>query len=120
MSERATKSSEAAYCTRLVQDSLWQTGDKAFAENAWGRRHVRAWGSEPIARMVEAAATYADDYRKRYGVLIGDDGVLGQAWLTVVKGICGLLNGECGGLDCGTVDALLRDMAASQGFEDEL
>lgn len=62
---------------------------------------------------------YADAYERHFDAKIGSDGVSGDAWLDILKGIRALLNGETGRLDCGTVDGLLFDMAHYVGFEEK-
>ena len=88
--------------------------------NGWKRRHMmEVKRNHPIAAMVEALNTYAVMHAERYSSVLADDGVLGPAWLGAVKGVRTLLNGECGGLDCGTVDAALVKMATdAAGFEE--
>ena len=91
----------------------------------WQGRHLRAFNSNPIAvsksmpgcvvAMVEAWGRYADAHRKRYGSPIGDDGVLGWSWRTMGVSLRGLLNGETGNLDCGTMDTLICAIAAEHG-----
>lgn len=72
-----------------------------------------------IVQLIHGAAKYADEHYQRHESLIGEDGILGPAWLDILKGIRTLLNGETGRLDCGTIDGLLLDMAANCGFKEE-
>lgn len=90
----------------------------------WSTRHTNAWAfpnseERPIRDMILAAARYADRHRQRFESNIGDDVVLGPAWEGIVRNIRTLLNGECGRFDCGTLDGVLCDMLAREGFEDE-
>lgn len=106
-----------------IQRMLDTTVRKTFHENAWGARHCAAWlepqpVEEPIVRMIEAAALYADRHQARFESKVGEDGVLGPSWAEIVNSIRNLLNGECGRLDCGTLDGLLLDMLHSEGFEE--
>jgi hypothetical protein len=97
-----------------------KTFRKHFESNEWGARHVTAWNAgHPIATLCTALARYADDHRARYESSLGDDGVLGPAWLDMLRSIRTLLNGELGQLDGGTIDGLLYDMAEAAGFERE-
>lgn len=87
-------------------------------------RHCAAW-REPSSRaesaivgMVNAAADYADQHEAKFETKIGDDGVLGPHWQAIVNGIRGLLDGECGRLDCGTVNSLLCEMLRREEFEE--
>lgn len=61
-------------------------------------------------------ARLASEHLRRFEVPIGEDYVLGDAWLTIASGILASLNGETGRLDCGVVDGWLRDTAAGVGF----
>ena len=87
-------------------------------------QHARALlfptiAERPLVRLAGALWEYATAHRLRYGAPIGRDGVLGDAWLDVARGFVGLLNGECGRLDCGTLDAEVRQLAKAEGFTAE-
>ena len=106
-----------------ITDMLRKTVSKAFQENKWGARHCAAWrepqGPEAgIVNMIQAAAQYADYHALRFESKIGDDGVLGDHWAEIMRAVRGLLNGECGRLDCGTVDGLILDMLKAEGIEE--
>ena len=73
-----------------------------------------------VAQMIVGWGRYAQDHKKEYGTPIGDDGIIGAAWLEVGKGLIDLLNGQTGRLDCGTLDAFIRDTVHENGFPDEL
>lgn len=62
----------------------------------------------PIVNMLRGWLTYADTYRNRFESEIGDDGFLGKEWQCIGYALLVLLNGECGRLDCGTLDHLIR------------
>ncbi len=80
--------------------------------NGWKRRHMmEVKRGHPIAAMVDALNSYAVRHAERYSSPLADDGVLGPAWLDALKGVRTLLNGDCGSLDCGTVDAALVRIA---------
>ena len=92
-------------------------------DTGWQARHIQAWHSikgpaANIKRLVEALGMYADSHYARYESRIGEDGFLGPAWLAMLKACRVLLNGETGGLDCGTVDGLLCAMALNEGFSE--
>ena len=72
-----------------------------------------------LVRMLEAWARYADDHRARYESPIGDDGVLSQYWRDIGLGLRGLLNGELGRLDGGTLDGFILDTMRAEGVETE-
>jgi hypothetical protein len=69
-----------------------------------------------VAQMITGWARYAQDHKKEYESAIGDDGVIGKAWLEAGKAFIDLLNGNTGRLDCGTLDAFLRDTMHENGF----
>ena len=73
-----------------------------------------------VVGMRKALLDYAAQYEERFGSHIGDDGVLGDCWLQIARGYLGLLNGETGRLDCGTLDGELRRWAVRFGFSEEL
>jgi hypothetical protein len=109
---------------KLIADMLTTTANKRFQENQWGARHCAAW-REPqgpevgIVRMIEGVALYADHHAKRFESNVGEDGLLGPEVEQIIRSIRTLLNGECGRLDCGTLDRLLLDMLAAEGMGDE-
>lgn len=74
----------------------------------------------PIVRMREALVAYAREHETRWGSKIGDDYVIGEFWVQMSRGYLGLLNGETGRLDCGTLDAEMRMLALECGFTEEL
>lgn len=64
--------------------------------------------------MIKGWAKYAEDHRARFESPIGQDGVLGDYWESIGDALRGLLNGDCGRLDCGTLDGfILRTMAGN-------
>lgn len=104
--------------TKAIEMSLYKTARK----DQWGKRHALAWRApnaieEPIVNLYTALAQYADRHHARYESPIGEDGVLGVEWLTIAKALRGLLNGELGRLDGGTLDSLIYALVESAGFE---
>ncbi len=94
---------------------------RAIDLNGWLKRHHEAvyapdQRERPILEMAYALARYADMHRRRYGSDLGEDGVLGPTWESMARGLLGLLNGETGRLDCGTVDGAIRAMGAAAGI----
>lgn len=114
---------------RTALSIIDQKNDKAALRNAeWGKRHYAFWQNNTIrndtgkpgasvVRMVEAWAAYADEHFARFESLIGDDYVLGVAWIEQGKALRTLLNGECGPLDCGAVDSMLLDIMSANGVD---
>ena len=78
--------------------------------NGWEDRHnaefahPRTPTGGPVVHLIKGWVLYAESHKKRFDSLIGDDGVLGPAWETIGDELRTILNGECGPLDCGTVD----------------
>ena len=78
------------------------------------RRHITAvaWPSEkekPLLHMLEGWLEYADQYRNRYLSGIQSDYFIGPLWFDIGQALLGLLNGEIGRLDGGTLDGIIRD-----------
>lgn len=93
---------------------------KEFQGNRWGARHHAAWKSNTsaIPALILSLAAYADIHQERFGSDIGDDGVLGDGWLDILKGTRVLLNGEMGTLDGGTLDSMLMRLLENAGFKE--
>lgn len=89
----------------------------------WQRRHNEAvtaprFGFESaLVAMLRGWAGYADAHRHAYDAPIGDDGVLGPEWAAMGQAMLGLLNGDLGRLDGGTLDGFIRNTLASNGAE---
>ena len=92
----------------------------------WKTRHTAAWIApregfeESIVGLTQAYFAYANAHKELYESLIGDDYVLGPQWAAVGAAIIGLLNGETGRLDCGTIDSMVRNTATDNGWTEEL
>jgi hypothetical protein len=115
-----THTTEASNMNRIKCEITFY--NPSFRDNTgdWQTRHTGALrkprGFEaPIVGMISAWAQYADTHRTRYESPIGADGVLGPEWQAIGVAILGLLNGECGRLDCGTLDGFIRDTLTSEG-----
>ncbi len=80
-------------------------------------RVPRAGSESAIVQMLTGWYEYALNHRSRYESLIGDDGVLGPEWAAIGHALLGLLNGDLGRLDGGTLDAFLRNTLADNGAE---
>jgi hypothetical protein len=92
------------------------------ASIAWALKHDEAIdrprGFEvPIVRMLHFWEMYAVEHQKRWESPIGEDYVLGDYWTDIAKGIRGLLNGETGRLDCGTLDSFILETLRENGVE---
>ena len=92
--------------------------------NNWATRHNKAVSHPTKAERAILYACYAlermaDAHAERYASVIAEDGALGDCWLKILHGVRGMLNGETGRLDCGTVDGWLVRLALEHGFTDE-
>ena len=92
--------------------------------SGWAERHLEAMtrphGAEvAIVGLLRSWLYYADRHQERYDSGIGADYVLGPAWASMGGCIRTLLNGECGRLDCGTVDGLIVRVLAAEGINAE-
>ena len=86
--------------------------------SGWEVRHRRAIeGNHPVAQAMRAWCSYAETHREKFGSNIGDDYVLGPAWAQWGFALRALLNGDCGSLDCGTLDTILHDNLSDQGWD---
>lgn len=88
----------------------------------WKQRHLDAVtlprnNEVPIVQALRAWLYYADMHRNRYESGIGEDGVLGPAWAQWGDALRQLLNGDCGRLDCGTLDSILCNTLTDEGFD---
>ena len=73
-----------------------------------------------MLHLVEGWLRYADAYGERFESGIGEDYVLGVFWSQIGASLRGLLNGDCGRFDCGTLDGLLSDTLRAEGFDPDL
>lgn len=88
----------------------------------WQERHTAAVsfprGPEtPIVGLVRAWLQYADAHHRRYEDGIGEDGILGECWSKIGNELRGLLNGELGRLDGGTLDTVIYGAMKAEGFD---
>jgi hypothetical protein len=71
----------------------------------------------PIVKMLHYWEMYASKHQTRFESLIGEDYVLGPEWVNIGTAIRGLLNGETGRLDCGTLDGFILETMRENGIE---
>lgn len=71
-----------------------------------------------IALMLEGFEEYRRAHAAEYEDGIGADGVLGNEWAALGNALHGLLNGDTGRFDCGTLSTRIRDAMRAEGFED--
>lgn len=89
----------------------WQDQHDAAVNGCLGVMTVPSYGKEEfefaIVRALDAWFDYASGHKRRYGFPIGEDHILGPHWRAWGLALRGLLNGETGRLDCGTLDAFI-------------
>ncbi len=100
------------------------TGTVMPNDTGWQTRHIGALkcparAESAIIGMIEAWARYADQHRALYGAKLADDSYLGPIWNDLGRSIHGLLNGETGRLDCGTLSSFIHSTRTCEGFSDE-
>ncbi len=91
----------------------------------WKNRHLSAINrphafEKPVVGMLRSWLQYAEMHQQRYESNVGRDGVLGPEWAAIGAAIRGLLNGECGRLDCDTLDTIISDTLIAEGFDPDL
>jgi predicted RNA methylase len=91
----------------------------SLREHAAAIANPAAGFERPVVAMVKALAEYADAHRQRYGDPIRQDYILGEYWHMLGEALIGLLNGETGRLDCGTLDRTIRDLIDSSAGPEE-
>lgn len=72
-----------------------------------------------MVKMLTGWLEYQSAHAERFESGVGDDYVLGPEWEAIGKALRGLLNGETGRLDCGTLDGVILDGLKAEGFEEE-
>lgn len=89
----------------------------------WSTRHLKAVTSpgtgfeRAYVEMLRGWLRYADVHATRYDSGIGDDGVLGPLWARIGDALLGLLNGDLGNMDGGTLDGIIRDTLLAEDFD---
>jgi hypothetical protein len=90
----------------------------------WKARHEQALRAPTpgtheaaLVGMFGAWVAYAEAHRRAYDSPIGDDGVLGDEWRAIGHGLLGLLNGDLGRLDGGSMDRAIRTVLEHAGCE---
>lgn len=103
-------------------------------KTGWKSRHLTAiaeplgtlYGPEKptheraMVLMLRGWIEYAEAHRSAFGSDIGADYVLGDEWFKIGESLRGLLNGDLGRLDGGTLDSIIADNLDQQGFDADL
>ena len=91
--------------------------------SGWQTRHLSAINApksefeKAFVELLSGWLRYADSHAQAYKSRIGDDGVLGAYWAQIGAGLRGLLNGELGRFDGGTLDSVLVSAMEAQDFD---
>ena len=97
-----------------------------MATNDWKARHDAAMarprpGFElALVNLIGALQEYSDAHYEAYRSHLADDYVMGDEWITIARSTIGLLTGEHGRLDGGSLDSRIRDIAERAGFNRDM
>lgn len=95
-----------------------KNSDGQLTVNAAQHRNALAGRTDAHGRALIAAwEAYADAHRERFEDNIGNDFVLGAYWAEVGLAIKRLLDGETGGLDCGSIAHNITAAIEAQDFK---
>lgn len=72
-----------------------------------------------MMKMLTGWQEYADAHAERFEGGIGQDYLFGPYWAEIGLAIKRLLDGEAGGLDCGSIAANILDAINAQGIEND-
>lgn len=89
---------------------------KKLHETAMASGRLTATHESAIVFLFRAWQAYASAHKARFEGTIGEDYVLGPEWQAIGQALIGLLNGETGRLDCGTLDREIRAELERAGF----
>lgn len=105
----------------------WVPSHSAAAGNSWVSRHRAAIhtprgaptsSEKPIVDLLTAWTDYAHAHKARFDSKIGEDYFLGPLWAQVGVSVRGMLNGDLGRLDGGTLDHIIVHNLREQGFDE--
>lgn len=97
----------------LYRNKLFKMPRQLSNSSDWQTRHFGAINApksefeKAFVEMLSGWLRYADSHAQQYESRIGEDGVLGMYWAQIGAGLRGLLNGELGRFDGGTLDSVL-------------
>lgn len=79
--------------------------------------HPRTAAEMAFVRMYDAWRLYAQTHARTFDHRIGEDTVLGPAWVAIGRALQALLDGDVGTrIDCGTMWSTIRDYMAVEGW----
>jgi len=95
---------------------------KTVSADYWKERHARAYrtprqGVERALRsIIDGLEEYARGHEAANGSKLSEDYILGEYWISAWSDVRGLLNGDIGRFDGGSLDRRLGDIATAGGF----
>ena len=72
-----------------------------------------------ILRGIDAWIDQAKHYRDRFESGIGEDYLIAPLWYQQGEALQGMLNLDMGPLDCGSLDAVIRETLLAEGWKEE-
>lgn len=95
-----------------------------LAESVASFEHRKAVSDPPpkpfalaLKQMLTGWANYAVVHQLRYKEPIGHDTALGPEWIAIGKALKGSLDGDTGGLDCGSIDQNILECMTENGVD---
>jgi hypothetical protein len=73
----------------------------------------------PLVEMLRGWYQYAQIHEAYYGSVLGEDSILGAAWLSMASQFLHMFNGHLGRLDGGVLDRFIRATILAAGFTQE-
>jgi hypothetical protein len=120
--EQHVQPPRSVHMRRLDAESRQMASAKG-ERSAWQPRHAAAWHfpnsthEKALGHLIKGFAYYADAHRETFQSSIADDHILGPEWKAIGSAIIGLLNGESGRFDCGTLDNQVRAILTLEGVD---
>lgn len=96
----------------VIRKHLEQMGNTV---NAQALRHA-AHNGHPLLIAMDSLLRAARTYSTRFESTLAEDYVLGPDWLAAAKGVRGLLDGDFGPIDSGTVEEIFWRAMDAAGF----
>ena len=111
---------DLSYLPKTPNTGGWQDRHRAEIRNAAAQvAPIYPGPAVGLVKGLQGWIDYAMAHAARFGSPIGEDYVLGPAWARWGFALRELLNGNCGQLDCGTLDAIIRGNLSEQGFDED-
>ena len=100
-----------------TKNSDGETSVKAYQHQRAAELGETNDAGRSLMKMLAGWEDYTEAYEKRYEGPIGDDGVIGRYWAETGLAIKRLLDGETGGLDCGSIASNITASIEAQGMK---